>query len=66
MNAPSSNHPGGVVAAFADGHTVFLRDSLSRQVYAQLLSWNVTQASTISTGTWGASTANPPSEADFQ
>jgi prepilin-type N-terminal cleavage/methylation domain-containing protein/prepilin-type processing-associated H-X9-DG protein len=66
VNAPSSNHPGGVVAAFADGHTVFLRDSLSRVIYAQLLSWNVNQASTFSTGTWGASSANLPSEADFQ
>jgi prepilin-type N-terminal cleavage/methylation domain-containing protein/prepilin-type processing-associated H-X9-DG protein len=66
VSAPSSNHPGGVVAAFADGHTVFLRDSLSRQVYAQLLSWNVTRASGTSTGTWGASAAILPSEADFQ
>jgi prepilin-type N-terminal cleavage/methylation domain-containing protein/prepilin-type processing-associated H-X9-DG protein len=66
MNAPSSNHPGGVVAAFADGHTVFLRDSLSRQVYAQILSWNVAQASGTSTGTWGANSAILPSEADFQ
>ncbi len=66
INAPSSNHPGGVVAAFADGHTVFLRDSLSRQVYAQLLSWNVTQASGTSTVTWGANSAILPSEADFQ
>jgi prepilin-type N-terminal cleavage/methylation domain-containing protein/prepilin-type processing-associated H-X9-DG protein len=37
---PSSNHPGGAVAGFADGHTEFLKDSLSGQVYAQLLSWN--------------------------
>jgi prepilin-type N-terminal cleavage/methylation domain-containing protein/prepilin-type processing-associated H-X9-DG protein len=66
MNAPSSNHPGGVVAAFADGHTVFLRDSLSRMVYAQLLSWNVTQSSTTSTVTWGANSTILPSEAEFQ
>jgi prepilin-type processing-associated H-X9-DG protein len=66
MNAPSSNHPGGVVAAFADGHTVFLRDSLSRQVYAQLLSWNVARASVTSTTTWGASSVILPSEAEFQ
>ncbi len=68
MNAPSSNHPGGVVAAFVDGHTMFLRDSLSRQVYAQLLSWDSNQASTLSTGTlptqWGG--RNPLSEAEFQ
>jgi prepilin-type N-terminal cleavage/methylation domain-containing protein/prepilin-type processing-associated H-X9-DG protein len=37
---PSSNHPGGAVVAFADGHTEFIKDSLARQVYAQLLSSN--------------------------
>jgi prepilin-type N-terminal cleavage/methylation domain-containing protein/prepilin-type processing-associated H-X9-DG protein len=35
--APSSNHPGGVVAVFCDGHNKFLRDNISRQVYAHLL-----------------------------
>jgi len=34
---PSSNHPGGVMAAFCDGHTRFIKDSVSRDVYAQLL-----------------------------
>jgi len=34
---PSSNHPGGVVVAFADGHTRFLRDTVLPHVYAQLL-----------------------------
>jgi prepilin-type N-terminal cleavage/methylation domain-containing protein/prepilin-type processing-associated H-X9-DG protein len=37
---PSSNHPGGAVAAFADGHTEFIKDSLPPHVYAQLLSSN--------------------------
>jgi prepilin-type processing-associated H-X9-DG protein len=37
---PSSNHPGGAVAAFADGHTEFIKDSLEAKVYAQLLSSN--------------------------
>jgi len=37
---PSSNHPGGAVAAFADGHTEFIKDSLPAHVYAQLLSSN--------------------------
>jgi prepilin-type processing-associated H-X9-DG protein len=37
---PSSNHPGGVVAAFADGHTVFLKDSVRSYVYANLLTSN--------------------------
>jgi len=34
--APSSNHPGGVVVTFCDGHTIFLRDSVAAHVYAQL------------------------------
>jgi prepilin-type N-terminal cleavage/methylation domain-containing protein/prepilin-type processing-associated H-X9-DG protein len=37
---PSANHPGGCVATFADGHTLFLRDSLDRNVYCQLLTPN--------------------------
>lgn len=37
-NMPSSNHPGGVVVAFVDGHVGFLKDSLGQTVYAQLLS----------------------------
>jgi prepilin-type N-terminal cleavage/methylation domain-containing protein/prepilin-type processing-associated H-X9-DG protein len=35
---PSSNHPGGVVTAFCDGHIAFLRESIAPHVYAQLLS----------------------------
>jgi prepilin-type N-terminal cleavage/methylation domain-containing protein/prepilin-type processing-associated H-X9-DG protein len=34
---PSSNHPGGVVVTFCDGHTEFLRDSIAPHVYAQLV-----------------------------
>jgi prepilin-type N-terminal cleavage/methylation domain-containing protein/prepilin-type processing-associated H-X9-DG protein len=34
---PSSNHPGGVVAAYCDGHTAFLRDSISPATYSQLM-----------------------------
>jgi len=34
---PSSKHPGGVIAAFCDGHTQFVKDSISPWVYAQLL-----------------------------
>lgn len=34
---PSSNHPGGVVTAFCDGHTAFIKESVSRDVYGQLL-----------------------------
>jgi prepilin-type processing-associated H-X9-DG protein len=35
---PSSLHPGGAAAAFCDGSTVFLRDTLEPWVYSQLLS----------------------------
>jgi prepilin-type N-terminal cleavage/methylation domain-containing protein/prepilin-type processing-associated H-X9-DG protein len=37
---PSSNHPGGVVALFCDGHTQVLSDSLPAHVYAQILTPN--------------------------
>jgi prepilin-type N-terminal cleavage/methylation domain-containing protein len=73
---PSSNHPGGVVVAFSDGHTGFLKDSLSATVYAQLLSWNHTAActtagglpaSTVYTTNWGLNSSSTPlSEGDFQ
>lgn len=51
---PSSNHPGGVVAAYCDGHAGFLKDSISDQVYAQLLSSNGASASDLSKTTWKA------------
>lgn len=35
---PSSNHSGGVVVAFCDGHIIFLKDTIEPHVYAQLLS----------------------------
>ena len=34
---PSSNHPGGVVVAFADRHTQFMRESIEYHVYQQLM-----------------------------
>lgn len=40
FSQPSSNHPGGAVAAFCDGHTEFLKESLRHSVYAQLMSWD--------------------------
>jgi prepilin-type N-terminal cleavage/methylation domain-containing protein/prepilin-type processing-associated H-X9-DG protein len=36
-SVPSSKHPGGVIATFCDGHTQFVKDSLSPWVYAQLM-----------------------------
>jgi prepilin-type N-terminal cleavage/methylation domain-containing protein len=37
---PSAMHPGGILAAFCDGHTVFVRDNIALSVYAQLLTSN--------------------------
>ena len=34
---PSSRHGGGVVASFADGHSQWLREDISRQVYIHLM-----------------------------
>jgi len=55
---PSSNHPGGVVAAMCDGRTSFVKDSIARHVYTQLMTsdsrWTV-QTSTPSVGSIGAS-----------
>ena len=51
---PNANHPGGVVAAFADGHTVFLKDSMPSYVYAQLVTSDYRNSSNplmIGTGT---------------
>lgn len=71
---PSSNHPGGVIVTFADGHTIFLRDSIQPHVYAQLLTsdskWNDTAYSNspLVSGTWLMSSPVNPymlSEGDF-
>ena len=45
-NMPSSQHPGGAVAAFCDGRTTFLKDNLQSYTYAQLMSWNHGTAAT--------------------
>ena len=42
---PSSNHPGGANAVFADGHTTFLQESVAPLVYVQLMTSNSTQDS---------------------
>jgi prepilin-type N-terminal cleavage/methylation domain-containing protein/prepilin-type processing-associated H-X9-DG protein len=60
---PSSNHPGGVVAAFCDGHTGFIKDSVGANVYALLLNSDNSTA----TVTWGGLTRQSAlSEGDFQ
>jgi len=40
FSQPSSNHAGGVVTAFCDGHTAYLKDSVPAAVYGNLLNWN--------------------------
>ena len=45
---PTSNHSGGVCVVFCDGHTIFMNDTIAKQVYAQLLTsnskWNATNS----------------------
>jgi prepilin-type processing-associated H-X9-DG protein len=51
---PNANHPSGVVTAFADGHTAFLKDSTPSYVYAQLVTSDYLKSSNpemIGTGT---------------
>jgi prepilin-type N-terminal cleavage/methylation domain-containing protein/prepilin-type processing-associated H-X9-DG protein len=61
---PSSNHPGGVVVAFCDGHTGFIKDSVASTVYAQLLISNNSSANGTA-ASWRGS-YNVLSEGDFQ
>ena len=42
---PSSNHPGGVVVVFCDGHTRFLREDIDYVVYCALMTPHGSQAS---------------------
>jgi prepilin-type N-terminal cleavage/methylation domain-containing protein len=37
MARPSSNHPGGVMVAFGDGRTIFLREDINYWVYQALM-----------------------------
>jgi len=71
---PSSNHPGGVLMAFCDGHTVFIRESISANTYCHLLTPNT--VGTLSSASPGGATlgamggvfsyATPVSESDFR
>jgi prepilin-type processing-associated H-X9-DG protein len=73
VSQPSSNHPGGVVASFCDGHTQFIKESCGASVYARLVSPNdvgssIGPAGTITiTGSDGWNTVNYPvlNEADY-
>jgi prepilin-type N-terminal cleavage/methylation domain-containing protein/prepilin-type processing-associated H-X9-DG protein len=68
FSQPSSTHPGGVVVAFCDGHTTFLKDSIGADVYAQLLSWNHLKAwnnSNTSQALWGTNNKFPLSDSEL-
>jgi prepilin-type processing-associated H-X9-DG protein len=76
---PSSNHPGGVLMAFCDGHVVFVKDSISSTTYCHILTPNTTANTNtnaasppvnITYNAMGQSTtvfnpATPVSESDF-
>lgn len=53
FSRPSSNHPGGVVAVFCDGHTRFIGEDVNYKVYKQLMSTNHSEfvATPIGSGT---------------
>jgi prepilin-type N-terminal cleavage/methylation domain-containing protein len=74
---PSSSHPSGVLMTFCDGHTIFLKDSISANVYCHLLTPNT--VGTLSGSSAGGATAGvmasvsggfsptvPLSEGDFK
>jgi prepilin-type N-terminal cleavage/methylation domain-containing protein/prepilin-type processing-associated H-X9-DG protein len=63
---PSSNHPGGVVTAFCDGHTAFVKDSINFRVYAQLLSSSHSASSNLSKNTWQTNSYPVLNESDYQ
>ena len=56
---PSSNHPGGVIASFCDGHIKFIADSVAAAVLSQLMT------SKGSAATSAYASLPPPSDGDF-
>jgi len=50
---PSSNHPGGVMAVFADGHTQYIRDSIDFDTYCNLLTSNSQNSAALSASVQG-------------
>ncbi len=65
---PSARHPGGVVAGFVDGHTLYLADGMEPRVYLQLLTPNtVGGAGVMFPGIYGLpDMAKPLSDKDYQ
>jgi prepilin-type processing-associated H-X9-DG protein len=63
---PNSQHPGGAVTAFCDGRTQFLKDSLRRDVYAQIGSWSHTSGTANTTYRNWVGGYSVISEADLQ
>ncbi len=66
FSQPSSNHPGGAVIAFCDGHTEFAKDSLAAAVYAQLLSWDDNSVQSVAPYSNWRGTYSVLNEADFK
>lgn len=60
---PSSNHPGGVVVAFCDGHTMFMRDTVADTVYAQLMT---SKSESASNGTPNLRSIFPLDESSYK
>jgi prepilin-type N-terminal cleavage/methylation domain-containing protein/prepilin-type processing-associated H-X9-DG protein len=61
---PTSNHPGGVMTAFCDGHVTFIRDSILPWVYVQLMTSKTESATALATLPY--SSIKTLSEGDFK
>jgi len=61
---PSSNHPGGVMAVFCDGHTRFLQESLAPHVYGHLVTSDSGNDSGTAAG-WSTAVTLVINEADL-
>jgi prepilin-type N-terminal cleavage/methylation domain-containing protein/prepilin-type processing-associated H-X9-DG protein len=56
---PNSNHSGGIIASFCDGHVKFIADSVPARVLSQLM----TSKSSTATGDYAS--LPPPSDGEF-
>lgn len=62
----SSTHPGGVVAAFADGHVKFISERISANTYRQLCTPNGAQSTNLSSGARSPDPTPMFTEADLE